>query len=256
MILRSHLHPAVSLLLCSPLLLLFSAYENRKRVCLKNQSLRSQAVPHWLTVVFVCVCIHARIIAYREPLNAFPLFLQFFRDQQYLLWALYPKGNIFFCVYMACYLKHVSACGSCTHDGIANSHAKCEISPRLHGHFPQIRHHLSCTGLCRSLPLVKQTLMQCRDVQHFRRGVPASQHQVWWRLEVSYALSVPLPAGAVVSAVAPCHWVSLPLGVGQRPASGHTAASAALSKRAVLLHNVWQPVHIRSDNPRLSNKRK
>lgn len=129
MILQSLLHPAVSLLSSSPVLLPFSPYENRKRVCLENQSPRSQLTDRRLCV---CVCVHARIIAFREPLNALPLFLQLFRDLQYLLWALCPKGNILSRVCVTCYLEHAAACGP-AHMTVLPTHMQ-SVSKYLHAH--------------------------------------------------------------------------------------------------------------------------
>lgn len=105
-------------------------------------------------VCLVCVCAHARIIAFREPLNALPLFLQVFRGLQYLLWALCPKGNILSGAHVTYYWKTCRCMWVPVH---AQPHLKCEqASARSRGtfsffFFSLVRHHLpkQCFILCR-----------------------------------------------------------------------------------------------------------
>lgn len=155
--------------------------------------------------VCVCVCMHARIITFREPLNALPLFLQPFRDLQYLLWALSPKGNILGLMYVTCYLKHAAACGPLAHDRITDSHAKCEqISACSHGHFSLVRHHLPHYSFI--LCMAQQglflwcsrgfcTVGMCRNVSAaFQAGYQPGEARAGGGLEVSCASPVPPPS--------------------------------------------------------------
>lgn len=80
----------------------------------------------------------------------------------------------------------------------------------------------SVRGSTGALPPVERgRLQECE--RSIAGRVPARWSPIWWGLEVSCASPVPLTAGAVMSAAVSRCWASLPLGVGQGPASGHTA---------------------------------
>lgn len=133
------------------------------------------------------------------------------------------------------------------------------VSKYLYVHFGFVRYTLVSYSFIPSMRLIRDlsSAGPSQECECSITGrVPAWWSSAWWGLKVSWASPAPLPAGAVMLTVASYRWASLPLGVGQGPASGHTTALWGFKMHALLSHNVLQPVCIQSDGPRLSDERK
>lgn len=96
------------------------------------------------------VCLHASIIAFREPLNALSLFLELFRDLHYLLWAFCRKDILG--------IMYSMPCETCCHMWalhIVITTVMQSVSKYLYVHFGFVRYTLVSYSFIPSMRLIR-----------------------------------------------------------------------------------------------------
>lgn len=144
------------------------------------------------------------------------------------------------------------------HDHITCSHAKCgQISACSYGHFSPVRHHfphysfILCARLNRGSSSGRARASAGMWAQHCRQGTsPMKPDLVGIRGELCLARSPNSRSCHVSRGVPLLSFTPIGCRSGASVGSHHW-----LLLHALLLHNVRQPAYMRSDNPRLSNKR-